>query len=135
MVFEKQIGKLFNRKKTVDNPQEIGAENNATANPLSSNLDNPSVKLGLSGAAAEAPIKDLAVIESYPLNAPYAYVNVTRDVVRGNITYAVEEPVLNKVDIASLQRLKGILNEVLQLKPMELQSKQAAGEYLVKKCR
>ena len=79
-------------------------------------------------------LKDLEILESYPLNEPYAYVKVTRDVVRGNITYAVEEPTLNKVDIASLQRLKGILNEVLQLKPMELQSKQAAGEYLVKKC-
>ncbi len=134
MVFEKQLGKLFNRKKTVDNPQNIGAENSVAGNPLSSNLVNPSMKLGISGVAAQAPIKDLAILESYPLNAPYAYVNVTRDVVRGNITYAVEEPVLNKVDIAGLQRLKGILNEVLQLKPMELQSKQAAGEYLVKKC-
>ena len=39
-----------------------------------------------------------------------------------------------KLILASLQRLKGILNEVLEIKPKELQSKQAAGEYLVKKC-
>jgi len=134
MVFEKQIGKLFNRKKTVDNPQNIGAENNVAENPLSSNLDDPSMKLGISGAAVQAPIKDLAILEHYPVNDPYAYVNIARDVVKGNITYSVEEPTLTEVDITNLRRLKGILDEVLQLKPTELQSKQAAGEYLVKKC-
>ncbi|MGD0643645.1 MAG: type II/IV secretion system ATPase subunit [Candidatus Bathyarchaeia archaeon] len=134
MVFEKQLGKLFNRKKAEDAPKNLGAESSVAENPLSSSLGNPSVELGVSGAVVEVPINDLAILESYPLNAPYAYVKVTRDVVRGNITYAVEEPLLNKVDIASLHRLKGILNEVLMIKPMELQSKQAAGEYLVKKC-
>jgi len=134
MVFEKQIGWLFNRKKTVDNTQEKGAENAAAENPLSSNLDSPVIVTGISEAAVQSPAKDLPIIESYALNAPYAYVNVTRDLVKGNITYAVEEPMLSKVDIANLQRLKGILNEVLQLKPMDLRSKQAAGEYLVKKC-
>jgi hypothetical protein len=120
MVFEKQIGRLFNRKKTVDNSQDVGAENSAGENQLSSNLDNPVIVTGISGAAVQAPVKDLAVIETYALNEPYAYVNVTRDVVKGNITYAVEEPALSEVDFASLQRLKGILNEVLQLKPIDL---------------
>jgi flagellar protein FlaI len=46
----------------------------------------------------------------------------------------VEEPMLDKADLNNLQRLKNILNEVLQLKPSELQSKKAAGEYLVRKC-
>ena len=134
MVFEKQLGWLFNRKKTVDDPQDVDAENSAAENPLSqlANLDNPSMKLGIE-SAVQAQVKDLIIIESYPLNEPYAYVKVTRDVVRGNITYAVEEPTLNTTDVANLQRLKGILNEVLQLRPMDLQSKQAAGEYLVKK--
>ena len=64
MVFNKQIGKLFNRKKTVDIPQESGAENNVAENPLSSNLDNPSMELGISGAEVQAPIKEVTVIES-----------------------------------------------------------------------
>ena len=68
------------------------------------------------------------------LNPPYAFAKVTRDLSRGNVTYSVEEPMLDKADLNNLQRLKNILNEVLQLKPSELQSKKAAGEYLVKKC-
>ncbi|MCX6643939.1 MAG: type II/IV secretion system ATPase subunit [Candidatus Bathyarchaeota archaeon] len=138
MVFHlRQIGKLklFNRKKPAGTSQEnLGSENKVAENLLSSNLDNQGIALGISGAEMQAPIKNVTVLENYPLNAPYAYVNVTRDVVRGNIAYTVEEPTLNKTDVTSLQRLKGILNEVLQLKPMELKSKHAAGEYLVKKC-
>ena len=134
MVFNKQLGKLFNRKKVADAPQSLVAGNNVGGNQLLSNLNSPRIELGISGAAVQAPIKDLAIIERYPLNAPYAYVTLTRDVLKGNITYTVEEPTLNKNDVVSLQRLKGILNEVLQIKPKELLSKQAAGEYLVKKC-
>ncbi len=36
-----------------------------------------------------------------------------------------------KLDLANLERLKLILNEVLEFKPKELKSKQAAAEYLV----
>jgi flagellar protein FlaI len=108
-------------------------ENNVVETSLSSNLDNQSLEHGGPKAEVQAPIKDVTVLESYMLNAPYASVQVTRDMLRGNITYVVEEPKLNKTDLTSLGRLKGILNEVLEFKPKELQSKQAAGEYLVKK--
>ena len=77
--------------------------------------------------------KDVTVLESYPVNAPYAFVHVTRDMARGNITYNVEEPKLNKTDQENLERLKITLNQVLDIKPKDLKSKQAAGEYLVKK--
>jgi len=129
MVFNKQIGKLFNRKKSATITQNVVIENNVSETSLSSNLNDQSVEL----AEAQAPVKDVTVLESYSLNAPYASVQVTRDIVGGNVTYVVEEPALNKTDLTSLGRLKGILNEVLELKPAELQSKKAAGEYLLKK--
>ena len=50
----------------------------------------------------QAPIKDVTVLESYMLNAPYASVQVTRDMVGGNITYVVEEPKLSKIDLQVL---------------------------------
>jgi flagellar protein FlaI len=107
-------------------------ENSVEETSLSSDIDNQSLEHG-SKAEVQAPIKDVTVLESYSLNAPYASVQVTRDTVRGNITYVVEEPKLSKTDLTSLGRLRGILNEVLEFKPKELQSKQAAEEYLVKK--
>ena len=74
------------------------------------------------------------VLESYSLNGSFASVQLTRDAVRGNIVYAVKEPALNETDVTNLQRLKKILNEVLELKVTELESKKAAEEYLIKKC-
>ena len=53
MVFNKQMGKLFNRKKTVGAPQNIGADNEVAGNPLKSNLNNQNVDLGISGAAIQ----------------------------------------------------------------------------------
>jgi archaeal flagellar protein FlaI len=73
------------------------------------------------------------VLESYPINPPYAIVNVVRDTAKGNITYNVEEPILDATDLGNLKRLKQILNQILEVKPAELKSKKAAGEYLVKK--
>ena len=135
MVFHKEIGKLFNRKKLVDIPQKnISSENNVAENALSSNLAGQNIELGISRAETQAPIENISILENYPLNPPYAFAKLTRDLTRGNITYTVEEPILNKTDLRNLQRLKGILNDVLQLKPTELHSKQAAGEYLIKKC-
>ena len=122
------MGKLFNRKKPLA-VTESTVTDGAVASPAIQDLD-------LSGAeaAAQAKVEEATVLESYPLNAPYAYVQVTRDTARGNITYVVEEPKVSKTDMANIKRLKGILNEVLEYKPKELKSKQAAGQYLVRKC-
>ena len=134
MVFNKQLGKLFNRKKETIKCQKIETESEVAQNPNQSNLTNQPLALGITEAAAQTPVKDTVVLDHYALNEPYSYVNLIRDVARGNITYSVEEPTLSKTDIESLHRLKGILNEVLQIKPAELHSKQAAGQYLVNKC-
>ncbi len=134
MVFNKQLGKLINRNKSVITPKKIDAKNEVAENPIQSDMNDQTVDLGISGTSVQVQLNDTVVIDRYPLNAPYSYVNMVRDVVRGNITYSVEEPSLSKTDAENLQRLKGILNEVLQIRPAELHSKQAAGQYLVNKC-
>ncbi len=134
MMFNKQLGKLFSRKKQVITPEKFYEKTEVAENTIIDNLANITVDLETTKAAVEPSINETVVLDRYALNEPYSYVNLVRDVARGNITYAVEEPTLSKADAESLQRLKGILNEVLQIKPAELHSKQAAGEYLVKKC-
>ena len=126
-VFNKQI-RLFNRKKSSNITQSTVIEDNVAETSISSSLID-----GASGVEVEASVKDSTVLESYMLNAPYASVQITRDTVGGNVNYVVEEPKLSVTDLKSLERLKGILNEVLEYRPKELKSKQAAAEYLVKK--
>ena len=130
-VFNKQL-KLFNRKKSSNITQNVVIENDDLA--ISANLDDKPLEAETVEFEPQVP-KDVTVLESYLLNAPFASVQVTRDTVRGNVTYVVEEPVLSESDHANLDRLKGILNEVLEFKPTELKSKQAAGEYLIEKSK
>ncbi len=70
MVFHlRQIGKLklFNRKKPAGTSQEnLGSENKAAENPLSSNLDNQGIALGISGADMQAPIKNVSCFRKLP---------------------------------------------------------------------
>lgn len=135
MVSNKQLGKLFNRKKPADTSLDsVDSSSKGEKNVLSSSLEGQIAESELSVTKNPASIDNDTVLESYSLNGPYAIVNIIRDPVRGTVTYTVKEPELSKSDVANLQRLKGILNEILQLKQSELESKQAAGEYLVKKC-
>jgi len=73
------------------------------------------------------------ILETYPLIEPYAYVNIVKDLDRGNIKYVVEEPKLTIEDEAHLKRLKDILNQVITMKPSDLKSKETAGKYLIAK--
>jgi archaeal flagellar protein FlaI len=75
------------------------------------------------------------VLESYSLIEPYCRVNIVKDLDRGNIKYVVEEPQLTIEDHAHLKRLKEILNQVITLKPSDLQSKETAGKYLIAKSK
>ena len=134
MVFNKQIGKLFNRKKQVDNSQESLSSGTKVANDPLDNVEGEGTKLAAPTNDVQAAIENFSVLESYPLNGSYASADVLRDDIRGNIIYSVKEPALSESDVSSLQRLKGILNEVLQLKPTDLESKEAAAKYLLKKC-
>lgn len=78
-------------------------------------------------------LKGLETVERYPLNEPYAYVRITRDPLRGNINYFVEEPELNNVELAHMQRLKDLLLEVLDANMVNMESREKAQDYLRKK--
>jgi len=106
-------------------------------------LQEPAITVSVSETASteastEKPTIKVAqateTIETYPLNEPYAYAKIAKNTTRGNVTYVVEEPKLDKTDVLNLQRLTNILNEVLELKITELKSQKAAREYLLKKC-
>ncbi len=127
-VLNKQIGKLFSRKKPIAVTESVVVVEDLA--PAYSNDNSNQNAPGAEPTADHSP-NDVALLESYPLNAPFAYAQVTRDMIRGNINYVVAEPGLDKADLANLDRLKVILNEVLEFKPKELKSKQAAAEYLV----
>jgi flagellar protein FlaI len=134
MVFSKQMGKLLNRKKSTALPPGEGCNQSKVAkNARSLNSEGQNIDLEISHTDLHAAVDNVSVLESYPLNAPFAFAKVTRDLSRGTITYTVEEPALGENDLCNIKRLKSILNEVLQLKPTELRSKQAAGDYLVQK--
>ena len=134
MVFNKQLGKLFNRKKPADDPQESLSSGSKVADDPSYGFEVEGTKLETSTDEVHAATENFTVLESYPLNGNYASANVLRDEIRGNIVYSVKEPTLSESDVSNLQRLKEILNEVLQLKPSDLESKEAAAKYLLKKC-
>jgi flagellar protein FlaI len=78
---------------------------------------------------------NVKILERYGLIEPFAYASIIKDLDRGNIKYNVEEPKLTSEDEAHLKRLKGILNEIITMKPSDLQSKEAAGKYLVEKSK
>jgi len=131
MVFDKQLGKLRNRKKQAGNQHEDIEEINVVAeNAYTSSLRNQAPQ---AEADSNAP-KNFTVLETYPVNAPYAIIDIVRDEDRGKITYMAQEPILSQADKVTFQRLKKILNQLLDLKATEFQSKQEAGKYLVKIC-
>jgi len=79
-------------------------------------------------------VKDANTLEGYALNEPYAYASIIRDPFRGNLTYMVKEPDLSDEEILHLKRLKNLLTEVLDVNVVEMESKEAAKEYLQRKC-
>ena len=81
----------------------------------------------------EKVVEEEGLIESYMLNAPYVFARIHKDPYRGNITYFVQEPKLEDIDRANLNRLKELLKEVVELKVTELKSRESAREYLLKK--
>jgi len=100
-------------------------------NPTEASTSEPQTPKSITLTPSESDIK---IIETYPLTEPYAQAKIAKNTKRGNITYIVEEPELDQTDNHNLQRLKALLNEVLELKTTELKSKQAAKDYLLKKC-
>jgi len=111
-----RLKNVFSRKKPADPPQVSIAE---SLKPVSSEIT-----IG---------VKDTGIVETYPLNEPYAYAKIVRDPFRGNVTYMVEEPRLSSNDVLQLERLKDLLMEVLDVNMMKLESKVAGRKHLQRK--
>ncbi len=78
---------------------------------------------------------NMETLETYPLIETFAYANIVKDLERGTIQYNIQEPKLTKSDEIHLKRLKEILNQVITMKPADLQSKETATKYLIAKSR
>jgi archaeal flagellar protein FlaI len=137
--------KLFSRKKTAESSKssavaveqsKISKKTNLRRFPLRKNnkLEITIPLVHIVDSPFSDPINE-KILETYSLIEPYCRVNIVKDLDRGNIKYVVEEPKLNNEDEARLKRLKEILNQVITLKPSDLQSKETAGKYLVDKSK
>lgn len=141
-----QKRKLFSRKKVtkISEPKldsQIKIEKNKEHSFRKISLFAKKTKL----AVPKIPVPEIVtsvpepvnekVLETYTLIEPYCHVNIVKDLDRGNIKYVVDEPKLTIEDQAHLKRLKEILNQVITLKPSDLQSKETAGKYLVEKSK
>jgi flagellar protein FlaI len=138
MSLVERVKKLFSRKKIGNTLKPVASsEKPVSRKIISVNLKDheKESKKQEKRAVTMPPFEDAAVVESYPLNEPYAYAKIVRDPSRKGITYVVKEPELNGEDAAHLQRLKDILMEVLDINMMKIESKEAAREYLEKKSR
>jgi flagellar protein FlaI len=140
-----QIKKIFIHKKPAK-PLESESDIQATvekkkgqSKKLSSSnkkakLDVPVTPVPAVETSVTAPVNE-KILETYPLIEPYCNVSIVKDLDRGNIKYVVEEPKLTSEDAVNLNRLKDILNQVITLKPSDLQSKETAGKYLIEKSK
>lgn len=133
-----RMKKLFSRKKVGHSPTPVvGSEKPVSEDIVSVILEEREKEAGRHKKRAPTlpPIEDSAMVESYPLNEPYAYAKIVRNTSRGGLTYMVKEPELSGKDVTDLQRLKDLLMEVLDLNMVKMESKEAAREYLAKKFR
>ncbi len=129
-----KIKKLFSRKEP--GPTQTANDSRALlGRQMVTTVQTPRI---IPVTYSNSPIKplssDLETLESYPLRPPYSIARIAKDIFRGSLTYFVEEPKLDKPEIDALQRLRGLLNEVLDLKMTELNSRKEASQYLQKKC-
>jgi flagellar protein FlaI len=125
---EKLEERLLRRKsKSADREEEQPAASN-DAQEEDAALVTPE-----SEAVESSLVEGPEVIEAYTLNAPFAYARILKERGKGNITYHLEEPKLEATDVDNLQRLKSLLNEVLDLKPSDLKDRKLAAQYLLRK--
>ena len=114
----------------VEQPQELKSN---IFKKLNFKKKNPKAVIAAQDDAqsiTDKPLVSGTVIETYPLTDSFAFAKIVKDQNRGNLIYIVEEPELNAVEVIALDRLKQILNEVIDLKPSDLESKETAREYL-----
>jgi flagellar protein FlaI len=145
MAFNKEgIRKVFSRKKQAESletavtlPEVIVPEKNRTSRislRKKPKADVPAPATEVAEPQVEEP-SNVQVVESYPLIEPFAYANIVKNLDSGTIQYNVEEPKLTSADQVHLKRLKEILNQVITMKPSDLQTKETAAKYLVTKSK
>lgn len=137
-----QIKKMFSRKKpanalkpAVDLQETLSKKKQFS---MSAFGKSKKAKVETIVPRIEVPLPELTnvkILETYPLVEPFAYANIVKDLDRGNIKYVVEEPKLTSEEEANLKRLKDILNQIITMKPSDLQSKESAGKYLFEKSK
>jgi flagellar protein FlaI len=120
-------------KEIVVSPESVEEAQVISVTPVEVPAQSPIIVLPPEPGAKPEP-KPLEVIETYPVNEPFAFVKILKHPTKGNLTYFVDEPKLDKAETASLERLQTLLSELLDLKPDELKSKKAAKKYLLQKC-
>ena len=134
MVFNKQLGKLINRNKSVITPKKIDAKNEVAENPIQSDMNIKLLILEFLELRCRFNLMILLLLIVIPLT------HLTRTSIWSGTLLGVtsrirlKNPHLAKLTQTIFERLKGILNEVLQIRPAELHSKNTAGQYLVNKC-
>lgn len=138
------IKKVFSRKKQAESLEtavtipEVVVPEKKQASRFSlrkkPKADDPVPAAEVAEPQVEEP-SNIQVLEKYPLIEPFAYASIVKDLDRGTIQYNVEEPKLTSADQVHLKRLKEILNQVITMKPADLQSKETAAKYLVKKSK
>ena len=116
--------KVFSAKESFEKA-EVVVQNDGTPN-----LEEPILRSVQKEDFVTESLTLDTVIETYMLNEPFASAKIVKDSKRGNITYDVEEPKLEDSEVLALNRLKQILNEVLDLKPSDMKSKEVARAYL-----
>jgi flagellar protein FlaI len=137
--------KLLSRKKPAEVSESVKDSQTKTKKKNSSpgkiSLFNRNSKVEVTVAPVPEIVSSVSepvnekVLETYSLIEPYCRASIVKDLDRGNIKYVVEEPKLTTEDEVQLKRLKEILNKVITLKPSDLQSKEAAGKYLIAKSK
>ena len=139
-----QKRKLFSRKKTVKSLESSEDMHLIKTNKKENSrkfsfrkkikLDVPVASVPEVVLPVTEPVNE-KILDTFSLIEPYCYVNIIKDLDRGNIKYVVKEPKLTKTEEAHLKRLKEILNQLITLKPSDLQSKGNAEKYLVEKSK
>jgi flagellar protein FlaI len=123
------------KKPDISTAQVVSAGKTVTEEVTPIILEIPVVEPEKGKKIATPAVGGTVVVESYPLNPPYADASIVRDTKRGGLTYVVTEPELTAQETAHLKKLKDILMEVLDVNLMKLESKEDAKKYLENKCR
>jgi len=120
----KRLKSLYNKKTPSNKPKVKLRKKEKSKLKDDSNLQQENMY--------EPSSEEGIVLERYLLTEPFAFAKIVKAPKKGSISYVIEEPKLDDTEALALTRLKQILNEVINLKPSDMKSKEAARKYLKK---